>query len=361
MERSLRQKTKKKHISYSKWGYIFLIPFFVAFILFQLIPLAETFWYSFTKYYDDMLTTVGPSWCGFENYSWLFGTKTIRPLSFFGISMGNVEMNDLCCYALNTLIIWLIGFIPQIIVSLLLAIWFTDIRLNIRLQGFWKTVIYMPNLIMAAALGMLFFMIFARSGPIMNTLVSWGWLSEGYDVLTSSTWTRIIIAFMNFLMWFGNTTLLLMAGVMGIDGSVYESAMLDGASSGVIFRKITMPLLRPIFIYVVITSMIGGIQLFDIPQIFTQGSGGVNSSSYTLMMYLYNLIRVKQNYGQAGALSVLMFLVTAALSMTVYKITNPKLNPEREMLKAQKKRFKEYKDSEATIEEMKNSVSLGGK
>jgi hypothetical protein len=56
-----------------------------------------------------------------------------------------------------------------------------------------------------------------------------------------------------------------------------------------------------------------------------------------------------------------MFLVTAALSMTVYKITNPKLNPEREMLKAQKKRFKEYKDSEATIEEMKNSVSLGGK
>ncbi|MCH4228611.1 MAG: sugar ABC transporter permease, partial [Bacilli bacterium] len=261
----------------------------------------------------------------------------------------------------NTLIIWLIGFIPQIIVSLLLAIWFTDIRLNIRLQGFWKTVIYMPNLIMAAALGMLFFMIFARSGPIMNTLVSWGWLSEGYDVLTSSTWTRIIIAFMNFLMWFGNTTLLLMAGVMGIDGSVYESAMLDGASSGVIFRKITMPLLRPIFIYVVITSMIGGIQLFDIPQIFTQGSGGVNSSSYTLMMYLYNLIRVKQNYGQAGALSVLMFLVTAALSMTVYKITNPKLNPEREMLKAQKKRFKEYKDSEATIEEMKNSVSLGGK
>ena len=100
------------------------------------------------------------------------------------------------------------------------------------------------------------------------------------------------------------TKLLLMAGVMGIDGSIYESAMLDGASSHTVFWKITMPLLRPIFIYVVITSMIGGIQLFDVAQIFTQTSGGPQQSSETLMMYLYSLISLKQNYGQAGALSV---------------------------------------------------------
>jgi cellobiose transport system permease protein len=160
------------------------------------------------------------------------------------------------------------------------------------------------------------------------------------------------------LMWFGNTTLLLMAGVMGIDTSVYESAMLDGANSRTVFWKITMPLLRPIFIYVLITSMIGGIQLFDVAQIFTQTSGGPQESSETLMMYLYSLISLKQNYGQAGALSVLIFIVTAALSMTVYKITNPKINEAKEQQKAYDKRMKEYAGCPATMAEFSRNQAL---
>jgi cellobiose transport system permease protein len=356
-----KRNPKANHIHYEKWGYLFLIPFFLVFLLFQLWPLLQTLHFSWYEYYDDMLTTVGPNWCGFQNFAYLFTTKTIRPLYFFSIKLGEVELNDLGYYTLNTVIIWIVGFIPQILVSLLLAVWFTDIKLNLKFQKFWKTVIYMPNLIMASAFGMLFFMILGRSGPVMNTLVEWGWLGEGFDISSSSSWTRITIAFMNFLMWFGNTTLLLMAGVMGIDNSIYESALLDGASSGVVFRKITMPLLRPIFIYVLITSMIGGIQLFDVAQIFTQGSGGSNASSYTLMMYLYNLIISKQNYGQSGALSFLMFIVTAALSMTVYRVTNPRINAEKEAQKSFRSRVKEYRDCPATQQEMKaKGFSLEG-
>ena len=67
-------------------------------------------------------------------------------------------------------------------------------------------------------------------------------------------------------MWFGNTTILLMAGMMGIDPSLYEAAEVDGATSSQIFRRITLPLLRPILIYVMITSLIGGMQMFDVPQ-----------------------------------------------------------------------------------------------
>jgi multiple sugar transport system permease protein len=161
-------------------------------------------------------------------------------------------------------------------------------------------------------------------------------------------------------MWFGNTTLLLMSGVMGIDESIYESAMLDGASSGVVFRKITMPLLKPIFVYVLITSMIGGIQLFDIAQIFTQTTGGSQASSYTLMMYLYSLISSKQNYGQAGALSFLMFIVTAALSMTVYQTTHPRVNVEKEQAKSYRKRMAEYANCPDTIaEKARNDKSQG--
>jgi hypothetical protein len=109
-----------------------------------------------------------------------------------------------------------------------------------------------------------------------------------------------------------------------------------------------MPLASPIFIYVLITSMIGGIQLFDVAQIFTQTSGGPQQSSETLMMYLYSLISLKQNYGQAGALSVLIFIVTAVLSMTVYRITNPRTDEGKEQMKSYKKRMKEYADCPAT-------------
>lgn len=357
------QKRQKGHINYSKWGYLFLIPFFIAFLLFQLWPLFQTLHFSWYTYYTDMLTTVGPSWCGLDNFVQLFTHATIRPISFFKIKLGEFEMNDLGYYTLNTLIIWVIGFIPQILVSLLLAVWFTDIKLNLKLQRFWKTVIYMPNLIMASAFGMLFFLILARNGPVINTLVAWGWVEDGADISTSSSWTRIVIAFMNFLMWFGNTTLLLMAGVMGIDGSIYESAMLDGASSLTIFRKITMPLLKPVFVYVFITSMIGGIQLFDIAQIFTQRSGGPGASSFTLMMYLYNLISVKQNYGESGALSFLMFIVTAVLSFTVYRSMNPKANPEKDQAKSFARRMKEYASSPASQAELAehNAHLAGGK
>jgi cellobiose transport system permease protein len=355
-----KKAAKKSHISYSKWGYLFLIPFGIAFLLFQLIPLFQTFHFSFYTYYKDMLNVVGPDWCGFDNYAYIFSTHTIRHFYIFDLDLGAADVSDLGYYTLNTLVIWVEGFIPQIAVSLLLAVWFTDIKLNLKLQRFWKTVIYMPNLVMAAAFGMLFQMIFARSGPVISTLVNWGWISEPFDISTSTSWTHIVIAFLNFLMWFGNTTILLMAGVMGIDGSIYESAMLDGASSGTIFRKITMPLLRPIFVYVLITSMIGGIQLFDVAQIFTQTSGGSQQSSMTLMMYLYSLMSNKQNYGQAGALSVLIFVVTAALSMTVYRITNPRVNLTKEEHKEYLKRIKKYGDCSATRDEISRRSALEG-
>ena len=126
---------------------------------------------------------------------------------------------------------------------------------------------------------------------------------------------------MNCLMWFGNTTILLMAGMMGIDTSLFEAAEVDGATSTQVFFKITLPLLRPILIYVVITSLIGGLQLFDVPQILTNGTGNPMRSTMTLIMYL-NKHLYSKNYGMAGALSVYLFIISAILCFIVYKMTN---------------------------------------
>ena len=126
---------------------------------------------------------------------------------------------------------------------------------------------------------------------------------------------------MNCIMWFGNTTILLMAGMMGIDPSLFEAAQVDGATATQIFYKITLPLLRPILIYVMITSLIGGLQMFDVPQILTNGTGDPMRSSMTLIMYL-NKHLYSKNYGLGGALSVFMFIITGILSLIVFKFTN---------------------------------------
>ena len=132
-----------------------------------------------------------------------------------------------------------------------------------------------------------------------------------------------MVALMNFLMWFGNTTILLMAGMMGIDTSLFEAAEVDGATSTQVFFKITLPLLRPILIYVMITSLIGGLQMFDVPQILTNGSGDPMRSTMTLIMYL-NKHLYSKNYGMGGALSVILFIITGLLSLVVFKFSNKK-------------------------------------
>ena len=293
------KNTKRKKVSYAKWGYIFLLPFFVVYFLFSFIPLVNTFWNSLFENYMSGLNQVGPTFVGLENFKAL-----LTP--------------DLLKYAGNTLIMWLMGFVPQIIVSLLLAVWLTDSALKIKGKGFFKTVIYMPNIIMAAAFSMLFFALFSDIGPINGLLENMGIIREPIRFMSDVWWTRGLIALIGFLMWFGNTTILLMAAVLGVDTAVYEAARLDGASSWKIFTQITVPLIRPVLAYVFITSMIGGIQSFDVPQILTGGSGGPNRTSMTLIMYLNNLL-FNTNYGLAGALSVILFIATAILSIFVFQ------------------------------------------
>jgi multiple sugar transport system permease protein len=140
----------------------------------------------------------------------------------------------------------------------------------------------------------------------------------------SHVWSvRGLVAMMNFLMWFGNTTILLMAGMMGIDTSLFEAAEVDGATSTQIFFRITLPLLRPILVYVMVTSLIGGLQMFDVPQILTNGSGDPVRTSMTLIMYL-NKHLYSKNYGMAGALSVILLIITGILSMIIFKATAQK-------------------------------------
>ena len=299
-----KQKTSKV-VRYNKWGYIFLIPFITIYLIFNMIPLINTIYNSFFENYRQGIIQVGPNWVGLENYNTIFSN------------------GDIPKYFSNTMIMWIFGFIPQIFLSLLLAAWFADTRLRIKASGFFKTVIYMPNLIMASAFAMLFFTLFSDSGPINSLLMQIGLISEPYKFLSHTISARGLVCFMNRLMWFGNTTILLMAGMLGIDSALFEAAQVDGATSTQVFFKITLPLLKPILIYVMITSLIGGLQMFDVPQILTNGEGNPVRTTMTMIMYL-NKHLYSKNYGLGGAMSVFLFIVTGILSLIVFRFTTKK-------------------------------------
>ena len=276
---------KKHHLSYAKWGYIFILPFFVTFFIFSLIPLVDTVRYSFFEYYRSGIKEIGPTFIGLENYAELL-------------------KSDMVGYAGNTLILWLIGFVPQIVIALLLANWFTDVRLKIRGKQFFKIIIYLPT-----------------NGPINSILMSIGLTDTPIDFMGTTFGTRSLIGLMNFLMWFGNTTIMLMAAIMGISPDIFEAAELDGCGSFRRFFSITLPLIRPILAYTLITSIIGGLQMFDVPQILTNGQGNPDRTSMTLIMFLNSHLK-SRNYGMAGALSVYLFIVSGILCFVVYRMTN---------------------------------------
>ena len=316
-------KKGKSKINYNKWGYRFLIPFVVVYVVFSLIPLLSTLYYSFFEYYYKFggLTQVGPNFAFLDNYVTLFTEG-----KFFK-------------YFLNTMVLWMFGFVPQIVISLTLAMWFTSTRLNIKAQGLYKTLIYMPNLVMATAFSLLFLRLFSNNGPVTNLLFDLGLLEETFSFIDQSFATRGLISFMTFLMWFGNTTILLMAGIMGIDKSVMESAQVDGANTFQAFFYVVLPLLKPILLFVMVTSLVGGVQLFDVPSIFTSGQGGPEQSSMTVMMYIADLLGVSKQYGLAGAASTVLFLMTASVSLTFFYFFN------REEFKKEPK-IKEVKTNE---------------
>lgn len=311
---------KKKTVEYGRYGIVFLVPFFLAFAVFQFYPLLYTIVDSFVYTAKNGRQTV--SAVGLGNYiNYIFG------------SAGNGEIWQAL---LVTVALWLLNFIPQIILSLVLAAWFTDGQRKLKASGAYKAIMYLPNIITAATIAVLYFNMFDTHGPITSFLLKMNIIKS--DNLLYSGWFSLgLIAFIQFWMWYGNTMVVLTAGILGINPSLYEAACVDGATSRQQFFKITLPLLKPILQYTLVTSAIGGLQMYDIPQLLNEGGpvirfgeGSVYSTRTVVMLvkqYVSN--GVTQNFGRASAYSVVLFVVTLAISMIFYIATSEKKSKGR--------------------------------
>ena len=305
-----------RSISYAKYGYFFILPFFLVYCFFQLYPLFNTFYLSFFgngKKVDDFV--------GLQNFqALLFGT---------GMGRTSSAIHETFIQTLgNTFIVWIGNFIPQIVLSLALAVWFTYAKLKFKGKGFFKVVMYMPNILTAASIAALYLSLFAESkyGPVNNLLMSIGIIDNPIKFVTGVWQSRGMVMFIQCWMWFGNTMIMLMSGIMGLNPSLFEAANIDGASSGQVFRKITLPLLSPMMLYTVVTSMIGGLQMFDIPYMYTKGTQR-NEYTKTAAVFIYEHFREKMpnpNYGFSAAASVILFFITIILGSVAFYMNRDK-------------------------------------
>ena len=292
---------KRKSISYDKYGYIFVAPFFITFLIFQLYPIFFTFRTSLTDA-AGWSKVLENSIIGFDNFVKLFSFET-EVSKFFWLSLS------------NTVKIWIVNFIPQIGMALLLASWFTDTRLRLRCQGAFKVMIFMPNIITAATIAMLFFSFFNFPIAPINTLMQqFGLLSSPYEFFRSTAASRGLISFIQWWMWYGNTMIIMIAGILGINPVLFEAALVDGCTSRQVFWRITLPLIKPILLYNLVTSLVGGLTMFDIPHLMTQGNP--NYTTNTVARFIYQQgFETPNNFNVASAASVVLFVIIVICSL----------------------------------------------
>lgn len=297
---------RRKRLSYAKYGYIFSIPFIVAFLIFSLYPTIYTAILGFT---DAK---------GLGNVNWHFLEE---PFKNFNLILNNASFR---ISLQNTVSIWLMNFIPQIVLALLLTAWFTSNHNRLAGQGFFKVVFYMPNIITAATVAILFNVLFGYPmGPINDILVKAGVLSGPYYFLSSKEASRLIIAFIQFWMWYGYTMIILVSGVLGISPEIFEAADIDGANDIQTFFLITIPNLRTILLYTLITSMIGGLNMFDIPNLFNLGRP--DNATLTTSLFIFNqAFSGSYLYNRAAAASMIMFIIIAVFSVFIFLLMRDK-------------------------------------
>jgi multiple sugar transport system permease protein len=229
----------------------------------------------------------------------------------------------------NTFMIWGLNFVPQLGIALMLAIWLSDARLDLAGKGLFRAIVYMPNLLTAVSVAMLFRSFFGYNGHIfapanqflrsLGVFVALGIDDNAFNFFRSIPFSRLLVAFIQWWMWYGYTLIILMAGITSIPVSLYEAAVVDGANGRQTAWYITLPLLRPIMLYILVTSMIGGMQMFDIPFLITDMRGAPNFGIRTTVVYQYNTaFQGVNDYAYGAAISIGIFVVTIALALLIF-------------------------------------------
>nr|WP_308784638.1 sugar ABC transporter permease [Lederbergia panacisoli] len=289
LDKGISMKTKKysKKSSDRLSGYLFISPFFILFGVFGVFPLLFTSFLSFHKW--DILGT--KEFIGLQNYKLLF----TDPL--FWKALG------------NTFSIWVLSTIPQLIAALIIA--FLLNQAFLKAKDIFRLGIFMPNITSIVAVAIVFSAMFGTKYGLVNYALSF----LGIDPINwsgSYFGTHVVISTMVMWRWVGYNAIIYLSGLQGISNDLYEAATIDGASKFQQLLHITIPLLRPVIIFTVLQSTIGGMQIFTEPLLF--GKGGSNQG-LTITLYLYEEAFTRFSFGYAAAIAWMLFFIIIIFSL----------------------------------------------
>ncbi len=282
----------------NKYAYFYITPFFIVFLIFSLFPIL----YSFVLSFCDMDVLSGKfTFVGMRNYQRLFES------GYFFKSIG------------NTLLIWIMSIIPQLSIAFVLALilsnkWF-------RGRFLLRNIYYFPNLVTPVTIGLLFGAMFSYPGGAVNNIITMLGL-EAVDFQNNQMLARMVIAIAICWKNFGFNIIYFTAGINSISDDVLEAAEVDGASNWQKITRITLPLMRPILIYVLVTSVIGGLQMFDESHLVFKSVPG--DATVTMVKYLYDSAFERFQFGYAAAVAYGIFVIIIIASVFSLLVTKEK-------------------------------------
>ena len=277
-----------------KYGYAFIAPMLIGFIIFVLIPVIATFYLSFCKY--SLLR--GRSWCGWDNYIKIFTNDPTFKDS-----------------VLNTLEFTVLLIPTNMVLCLGLAMLLYK---NMKGVGFFRTMIFTPYVTNMVSWALVWKFMLQNDGGFINmTLDLFG--LEGTNWLYTSNLIIPIVVLVTLMKGFGMNTIIFIGALQEVPEMYYEAAALDGASKWQQFKKITLPMISPTIFLIIIITMIGSLKVFSQVKVLTN-NGGPGTAGYVMVYYIYQKAFKMNEFGYGAALSVILFIVIMALTLIQWKL-----------------------------------------
>ena len=268
------------------WGYLFILPNFLGFLLFMLVPIIMALVFSFTNY--DVISQM--DFVGINNYVGLFTD------------------DQFITSLLNTLWFAVLTVPTGVILALLLAVLFNR---QIRGISIFRTYVFIPVITSMVAVSLVWSMLYEDNAGLLNTLLGYVGLGPVHW-LTDTNIAMISIAIMSVWKGLGYNMTIFLAGLQGVPGELYEAATIDGATARQKFMKITVPMIAPTTYFVTLMALIGSLQVFDQVWIMTQGGPVDATKTVAMYLYQYGFQFYKMGYACAAAyvLFILVFIVS---------------------------------------------------
>ncbi len=289
---NLRVKTRKNVLTPKNAPYFFIGPAFLLILIFTVYPVISSFILSFQE-----VRGVQKSFVGFANYSRLFHD----PIFYKSL--------------LNTFQILIVQVPIMLFLSLLIAVGLHSSML--RGKAFFRISYFMPAITALAAASIVFMILLDEHFGLVNYFLSFLGL-DAISWLNTPFWAKVSVILVMTWRWTGYNMVIFLAGLQNIPDDLYEAASIDGAGKVKQFFMITIPQLKPVFIFTVVMSTIGTLQLFDEPFILT--NGGPNAATMTITLYLYETGFKFFDFGYASAIAYVLVIITAIVSWIQMKL-----------------------------------------